>query len=288
MVTQRSEWTVLKMIEWGTEWFTAKNVPSPRLSIEWLLAEVLGVKRLNLYVQFDRPLTSGELDCVRDYVRRRARHEPLQYITGSTTFYNCEINVNPSVLIPRPETEELVDLVLNDNGQEPLRVLDIGTGSGCIAVALGKARPSWDITAVDVSEQALDTATINARQNGVAVRFIHGNLFALSDLQTDGGWDVIVTNPPYVGKDEELSLEQQVRVFEPGLALFCEDRIAVYDAISVYARGSLVPGGRLYAELHCDHAVLEDSGYMPSLWLSAEIIADSSGRNRILRAKKRD
>jgi release factor glutamine methyltransferase len=285
MTTQRSDWTVLKMIEWGTDWFSEKNVPSPRLSIEWLLADVLGVKRLNLYVQFDRPLTSRELDRVREYVRRRARHEPLQYITGSTTFYNCEIRVNPSVLIPRPETEELVDLVLGDYDSETLNVLDIGTGSGCIAISLAKARSSWNITAVDISEDALQTAMDNARENEVDIHFVKGDLFRLSELNIAHKWDVIVSNPPYVGLQERASLEEQVRAFEPSVALFCEDRAAVYDALSVYARNSLVPGGRLYAELHCDHTILDEAGYLPALWSPAEIIPDSSGRNRILRAR---
>jgi release factor glutamine methyltransferase len=284
MNDKRSDWTVLKMIEWGTEWFSGKNIASPRLSIEWLLADVLGVKRLNLYVQFDRPLTTVELDLVREYVRRRARHEPLQYITGSTSFYNCEIKVNSSVLIPRPETEELVDVILNDYGDQAINVLDIGTGSGCIAIALAKSRPNWRITAVDLSEAALKTAEINALENEVDVQFINGDLFRLNELNSGASWDVIVTNPPYVGREELETLEHQVRDYEPGMALFCDDRTAVYDAVSTYARATLVPGGCLYAELHCDHAVLEDPGFAAVLWSQTQVMADMSGRNRILKA----
>lgn len=245
------------MLEWGTQWFSEKGVASPRLSIEWLLADVLNIRRLNLYVQFDRPLSSDELSAIRDYVKRRARHEPLQYITGSTTFYNAEIEVGPGVLIPRSETEELVELILNRFDDSPRTVLDIGTGSGCIAVALAKARPEWNVHAVDISDEALIIARRNAEKNAVSVSFEKADLFKMA-VPSASRWDIIVSNPPYIHHDESESLDPQVRNFEPSMALFCTDRISVYEHIFRYASGSVADGGKLYLELHLEHILESD------------------------------
>ena len=193
--SQTDVWTVLRMLEWGTAWFTQRGIPSPRLSIEWLLADALQTRRLNLYVQHDRPLAAAELAVVRDYVRQRARHVPLQYITGSTSFYNAEIRVAPGVLIPRPETEELVELILTKWDDTPRRVLDIGTGSGCIAVALAMERPSWEIHALDLSDEALTIARTNAQTNAVTVTFHQADLLNSASMPV-GPWDLIVSNPP--------------------------------------------------------------------------------------------
>ena len=178
MSTKADVWTVLTMLEWGTEYFSGKGITQPRLSIEWLLSHVLDCKRLDLYLAFDRPLSQAELEELRALVRRRAQHEPLQYITGHTDFFNCRIDVNPSVLIPRPETEQLVEMVLDWGAERPhCRVLDVGTGSGCIAIALKKAKPGWDVTGIDISPEALKTATGNAVINEADVRFAPGDLF---------------------------------------------------------------------------------------------------------------
>ena len=153
------EWTVLSMLEWGTDFFEEKNIPDPRHSIEWLLAETLDIKRLDLYLKFDRPLSPGELDNLRPMVKRRADHEPLQYIIGYTDFMNARIWVNEEVLIPRIETEQLVEIILDDQqADQELSVLDIGTGSGCIPVALKMERPNWDVFGIDISEGALRKA----------------------------------------------------------------------------------------------------------------------------------
>ena len=140
------EWTVLSLLEWGTGYFDKKGIKNSRLSIEWLLADVLKIKRLNLYLVFDRPVSEGELQLIKPMIKRRAAHEPLQYITGETDFLNARIKVTPDVLIPRPETEELVDKVLNNhNTEKELKVLDIGTGSGCIPIALKIKNRHWKI-----------------------------------------------------------------------------------------------------------------------------------------------
>ena len=232
-------WSVLRMLEWATEYFEKKQVPNPRHSIEWLLAEVLGCKRLDLYLQYSRPLSSRELDLIRPLVKRRAGHEPLQYITGSTNFMGCHIEVNPSVLIPRIETEQLVELVLESVPElehKNINLLDIGTGSGCIPIAIKKMRPSWTCFGIDVSEEALSMANQNAASNDVDIQFSKGDLFKLNEIETpDDGWQIIVSNPPYIGSNEKPSIEKQVANHEPGLALFHENPLDVYRSIISYA-----------------------------------------------------
>jgi release factor glutamine methyltransferase len=246
------DWTVLKMLEWGTTYFQSHGIPSPRLSIEWLLAEVLHLKRLDLYLQFDRPLRQQELDQLRDWVRRRKQYEPLQYITGSTEFYDCTLKVNPDVLIPRPETELMVDLLLKRHTEDSLKILDVGTGSGCIAIALKKARPKWELVAVDISEAALKTAQQNAKLNQVEIDFRHVDAFALtSDLAAES-FDIIVSNPPYIPPNEFEDIDQEVKAYEPHLALFHSNPESLYQAMIDFA---VLSGAREgYFEIHFDAA----------------------------------
>lgn len=227
------------MLEWATEYFEKKQVPDPRHSIEWLLADVLGCKRLDLYLQYGRPLSTDELNLIRPLVKRRADHEPLQYITGSTNFMGCHIEVNPSVLIPRIETEQLVELLIETLPQlehKPVNLLDIGTGSGCIPIAIKKMRPAWNCYGIDISEEALAVAKENAKANDTDIQFIKGDLFNLDDVEIpESGWDIIVSNPPYIGTGEQPSLEKQVSDYEPELALFHSKPLKVYEPIIRYA-----------------------------------------------------
>ncbi|MCH8494723.1 MAG: peptide chain release factor N(5)-glutamine methyltransferase [Balneolales bacterium] len=276
-------WTVLRMLQWGTDWFTQKGVDSPRLSIEWLVADVLQIRRLNLYVQFDRPLSTEELDKIRNFVKRRAKHEPLQYITGSASFYNVEIDVSPAVLIPRSETEELVERILLDHDEATKRVLDIGTGSGCIAIAIAKERPSWEVHAVDLSEEALSVARTNATRNNTEVYFSKGDLFKL-DASLPGKWDIIVSNPPYIDRSEEASLDPQVLHYEPSMALFCDNRESVYAHIADYAKSHLNTGGKLFLEIHLEHPIETEQAYQTG-FTQVDILDDLSGRRRFVRAR---
>lgn len=275
-------WTVLRMLQWGTDWFSQKGVDSPRLSIEWLVADVLQIRRLNLYVQFDRPLSTEELDQIRNFVKRRAKHEPLQYITGSASFYKVEIDVNPAVLIPRSETEELVERVLLDHDDTAKRVLDIGTGSGCIAIAIAKERPNWEVHAVDLSEEALSLARTNATKNNAEVHFSRGDLFKLSATLPEK-WDIIVSNPPYIDRSEEASLDPQVLQYEPSMALFCENRELVYAHIGDYAKSHLNTSGKLYLEIHLEHPIENENTYRYG-FTQIEILDDLSGRRRFVKA----
>ena len=227
------------MLEWATDYFKKKHVPDPRHSIEWLLADVLGCKRLDLYLQYSRPLSPRELDRIRPLVKRRARHEPLQYITGATNFMGYHIEVNPSVLIPRIETEQLVELVLDsvpEREHKSLNLLDIGTGSGCIPIAIKKMRPAWTCLGIDVSEEALSLAKRNADSNDVDILFRKGDLFKLDEIETpQDGWDIIISNPPYISTHQKSTIEKQVTNYEPGLALFHENPVDVYRPIISYA-----------------------------------------------------
>ena len=245
------EWTVLSMLEWGTDFFEEKNIPDPRHSIEWLLAETLDIKRLDLYLKFDRPLSPGELDNLRPMVKRRADHEPLQYIIGYTDFMNARIWVNEDVLIPRIETEQLVEIILDDQQtDQELSVLDIGTGSGCIPVALKMERPNWDVFGIDISEGALHKARENAEQNDTDISFSKGDILNPASITVQDYLDLIVSNPPYVKPDEKDILERQVRDYEPAEALFFDDLKTMYSSIIEFASQKLTKNGSLYLELH--------------------------------------
>lgn len=280
------EWTVLSMLEWGTEFFKNKSVPDPRLSIEWLLAEVLDVNRLDLYLKFDRPLSPDELEQLRPLVKRRARHEPLQYITGYTEFMHARLKVTPDVLIPRIETEQLVEIILDRHPEDTqCTVLDIGTGSGCIPVALKMERPDWEVTSFDISEEALNVARENAELNQVEIRFLQGNLLHPDDLQIEPGYDIIVSNPPYVLRDEKDKLQKQVVDYEPGTALYADDLESIYKNIIRVAEQYLAENGRLYVEIHESHAdeILE---LFDSHQWSAHHYKDYQEKDRFILAQK--
>lgn len=249
--------------------------------MEWLLSDALGLKRLDLYVQFDRPLSSAELDRLRPWVKRRAAHEPLQYITGKADFHRITVEVDRSVLIPRPETEELVELILEANPAGSVRrVLDIGTGSGCIAIALKTARPEWTVEAVDLSPDALATARRNAALNGVDI------VFGLADFLTvegmpEGPYDLIVSNPPYIHNEEAEQMHRQVLDYEPHLALFCEHTDQVYGRLAAYAREAMHPQGALWVELNESRSGFESGGVPDGM--ERLTMTDSSGKTRFLK-----
>jgi release factor glutamine methyltransferase len=280
-MSKTSDWTVLKMMEWATEYFQHRKIQSPRLSIEWLLSHVLGIKRLQLYMQFDRPLTQTELESLREMVKRRSKHEPLQYITGSTSFFNAEIQVSPAVLIPRPETEELVELILNENQHDKLNLLDIGTGSGCIPIACKMERPNWNIFAIDISNEALNLARLNSEQNNVEILLSSGDLFD-ENLLGDSNFEIIVSNPPYIHLEEAIEMDVQVKDYEPRLALFCDDRSSVYSSIIRNASRLLTPGGKLYLELHHEYEIEAEKELFNGDW-NYQILRDVGGQRRFFK-----
>jgi release factor glutamine methyltransferase len=279
---QEQNWTVLSMLEWATAYFEDKGVSHPRLSIEWLLSDLLGVKRLDLYLQFDRPLTKEQLGTLREWVRRRAQKEPLQYITGSTDFYRCKIFVDKRVLIPRPETEELVDIILADHDNTPRTLVDFGTGSGCIAIAIKKERPSWYVIGVDIDGDALQLARKNAEINATEIEWIEGDMRSAESLLHGRPVDIVVSNPPYILPGESESMDDEVKNFEPSVALFHHDPVALYMSLMKFV-ASQPSHAALYCETHFDFGTtLLDALKFPG-WL-VTITQDYNGKDRFLKA----
>jgi release factor glutamine methyltransferase len=243
-------WTILDLLKWTKDHFEAKGIDTPRLDAELLLAHALGCDRLRLYVEFEKPVTAEERGAFRALVRRRAEERvPVAYLTGVREFWSLPLAVTPDVLIPRPDTETLIDAVLArlDRAAE-LSVLDLGTGSGAIALALAKELPRAAITASDVSTAALAVARKNAEALGLAerMRFVAGDGFAPVAGEC---FDAIVSNPPYVAEAEAAGLAPELR-HEPALALFAPgDGTALLRRIAAEAGAQLRPGGLLGLEL---------------------------------------
>ncbi len=279
---QDQNWTVLSMLEWATAYFEKKGVSNPRLSIEWLLSDLLGVKRLDLYLQFDRPLTTDQLTTLREWVLKRGKKEPLQYITGSTDFYRCKIMVDKRVLIPRPETEELVEMILTENQDETRTLVDFGTGSGCIAIAVKKARPTWIVIGVDIDGEALDLARKNALANNVEVEWVEGDMRTASMLMEGRHADIVVSNPPYILPAESESLESEVRDFEPSVALFHDDPVSLYLSLTKFAEGQ-APPAIVYCEIHYGFGKILLGALQNPGW-EVLVSKDYTGKDRFLKA----
>ena len=247
-------WTVLKLLQWTADYFRDKGIESPRLDAELLLSATLEMDRVALYVNFERPLIADELARYREKVRRRADREPIQYILGETEFWSLPLSVNPFVLIPRADTEVLVEEALKRiDGCS--NVLDVGTGSGAIAVALAHDKPELRVTALDCSAEALEVARGNARRNGVLehVDCLAGDLNSLPP----GPFDMIVSNPPYIPSRNWEQLMPEVRDHEPRLALDGgDDGLEAYRRIAVQALKILSPGGWLLVEVGIGQAAV--------------------------------
>ncbi len=240
-------WTLLKLLRWTTDYFAGKGIDSPRLNAELLLAGVLELDRVGLYLNYDRPLTAEELDRIRPLVKRRGQREPLQYLLGRTEFWSLEFEVDPAVLIPRADTEILVEEALN-RAKEAGTLLDVGTGSGVIVISLATELPGWQMTGLDISADALVVAQRNAEKNQVAERIAwqQGDLANLPAQR----YDLIVSNPPYIAPDEWDELMPEVRCFEPQLALLAENQgLDCYRKLASQAPEHLHPGGWLLVEI---------------------------------------
>ena len=244
--------TVLESINLSTQYLNEKGIESPRTNAELLLANILVCKRLELYLSFDRPLSEVELQKYRKHIKRRGSFEPLQYITGKVEFFGLELKVNPSVLIPRPETELLVENILNQFPKEKkLIILDIGCGSGNIAIALAVHLPEAKIVSTDVSADALKVAEENSERHNVSrrIKFVKHNILK-NDLNNFPMFDVVVSNPPYVSKESFSSLQKEIKDFEPAVAVTDNgDGYTFYRTISEKALAKLKEDGKLYFEV---------------------------------------
>ncbi len=245
---------VLEIIQKTTAFLAGRGVESPRLNAELLVGHVLGLKRMQLYLQFERVLAEPELERLRPLVRRRAQREPLQYVLGETDWGGLKLKMDRRALIPRPETERLVELLGELGPAEPAAVLDLGTGSGAIALALAQRWPGARITALDTSAAALALAAENAAALGLAERVV----FLASDwyagLPPTGRFDLIVANPPYLSAAETAAAQPEVRDFEPAAALTAEeDGLADLRKIMAATPDRLNPGGLLALETGLAH-----------------------------------
>jgi release factor glutamine methyltransferase len=240
--------TVLEILKKTESFFRAKRIDDPRLSAELLLCHVLQCKRIDLYLNYDKPLTLPEVDRYREGVRRRAAREPLQYITGEGAFMGLALKVGPGVLIPRPETETLMESLLKDvTDLSGKRLLDMGTGPGTLAIYAKKRFPECEVIACDASPEALKIAEENGRLLGVSVKWVLSDMF--ENLQGDI-FDIILSNPPYVKSADLEGLQEEVHRFEPRLALDGgPDGLTFYRSFLPQATAHLSPGGRVYLEV---------------------------------------
>ncbi|MDH3654580.1 MAG: peptide chain release factor N(5)-glutamine methyltransferase [Myxococcales bacterium] len=248
-------WTIREVLDWATEDFTGRGIESPRLDAELLVAEALGTDRVGLYLDLHRPLVDVERSSIRPLVARRREREPVAYILGHRDFYGRRFNVTNDVLIPRPDTETLVDHALECiPDDQPCRVLDIGTGSGAIAVTIAAERPLAIVTATDISEAALTVAADNAERLGVSDRIRLERADLLSGTEQ---YDLIVSNPPYIARSEMQSLQAEVREHEPSGALEAgEDGLDIIRALLVATEAAAATGAQLLVEVGAGQAPL--------------------------------
>jgi release factor glutamine methyltransferase len=274
--------TVAEVLRRSTDYLKAKGVPGPRIDAEHLIAQALGMTRLDLYLQYERSLTEEETVACRELVRRRGTREPLAYILGEWGFRRLTLKVDPRALIPRPETETVVErcLALVDGVAAP-EVLDVGTGTGAIALAIADERPEAIVTGIDISEDALALAAENAERTGLAdrVRLLRHDL---AEGLPGGPYDLVVSNPPYVEPDELGGLEPEVREWEPQEALVGQ---GVTAGVAEAAREVLRPGGALVLEVADGTAVavselLGELGYVDVL-----ATPDLAGRDRVVEGR---
>lgn len=250
-----------------------------------ILCEIFQLNMLDIYIGKDINLTAFQQKELKDIITRLQKYEPIQYIAGQTQFYGLTLEVHPGVLIPRPETEELADWIIKENRDKKISILDIGTGSGCIPVALSMNIPNADISAWDISEKALETAINNGKRVNSAIHFHQIDIFRYCPGKDR--FDVIVSNPPYVTEAEQKDMEQNVLGWEPSLALFVpnHDPLLFYRTIGTLALKMLTPQGKLYFEInqafgHETLELLKELGYS-----NVEIRKDISGKDRMIKAQ---
>lgn len=277
-------------VDFAYKLFIENDVPSPRLNAELLLMFVLGRERAFLYAHPERELTPDEQTQYDDVIRERARGCPTQYITGHQEFWGLDLLVSPAVLIPRPETEHVVETVIElvkerkSDGEGRLRLLDVGTGSGCIALALASELPLAEIHGCDISDEALEIAHINAARLALGGRV----LFRKSDLLSvyaGEKFDFVISNPPYVGEADADKVQRQVREFEPKIAVFSgHEGLDIYRRLVPQAHAALCPGGWFVAEIgFSEEAKVRE---LLTGWAEIQVTPDLQGIPRVIAARK--
>ena len=279
-------WRVIDLLKWGEQYFSDNDFDNPRKEIEILLQDVLGCNRVDLYLRFEEPLGKNQLKILRDWVQRRKNREPIQYITGKAGFYNLVLNVTPDVLIPRPESERLVETLLSTvDKDEKKSILDIGTGSGCLALALGKELPNAKILGIDNSEKAISLSKLNAETLEIGnVNFKEMN-FLNNTLKEK--IDIIISNPPYIPKKEMASLMPDVNKFEPYSALTdSADGLTFYHKIAEISQNIINANGWIFLEVGLgEHPNRAKQIFMNDKFKNVELIKDYNGDDRVLKVQ---
>ena len=278
------DWNIKNILEWTTRYFADRGIQEPRLEADLLLAHALQKDRVFLYANYDIPLNQEERDKYKQLIIRRVKQEPLAYITGQKEFMSLLFKVNPQVLIPRPETELLVETALElAQTNSFTRIIDVGTGSGCIAVSLAFYLPEAEVVGIDISAPALAVARENALTHGVEVEFREGNL--LQSCAGEEKYDLIVANLPYVAAADCERLEAGVKDYEPRQALAAgEDGMDLYRALVPQSYELLKCGGYLLFEFSPEQA--EIVWQLTSCFNQVKIHKDLTGKNRLLQARK--
>jgi release factor glutamine methyltransferase len=272
--------TVGEVLRRATEYLAGKGVESPRLDAEHMLGKALGMSRVELYMHHDRPLEDGERDEFRELVRRRGEREPLAYVLGEWGFRRLTLKTDRRALVPRPETEVVVErcLALLDGGSPS--VLDVGTGTGAIALAIAHEHPSARVTALEVSPDALALARENAAATGIAIEFVEGDL---TGGLGESEYDLVVSNPPYITQEEIGTLQPEVRDWEPRLAIVGSEHTK---QIAAHALEALQPGGHLVLEV-ADTRAAEAAELLEALGYDEVVVTeDLAGRDRIVEGKR--
>ncbi len=297
ILKKEPQWTILEVLKWTTEYFSVNGIDSPRLTAEILLSEVLGIERIGLYVRFDQPLSEDERTRFKALVKRRLLREPVAYILGRKDFWKIELDLTPDVLIPRPETEilveraiEAVDEMMSENRKTPFRAIDMGTGSGAIAISLAHCRPGLLYYASDLSYAALRVAVHNAALNKVKDRisFFASNWF--ESIARSCSFDMILSNPPYISSAEVTKLAPEILNHEPLMALDGDvDGLRDIFRLIEEAPAFLAPGGFLMMEIGCDQkAAVEQKVEKQPEYAEVSFRKDYGGHHRVAVIKKND
>jgi len=288
-VQSKTQWTILEILQWTVDYFSQKGIENPRLTAEVLLAHLLQHDRMYLYVHYNQPLEQHEREQFKTLIRQRVQGVPTQYITGKQEFWSLEFQVEPGVLIPRPETEHLVEAAIQHakSFSQP-RILDLGTGSGAIAISLQHELPDANVYAGDISGEAVAIAMKNADrllQPHHRLSFAHGDLFAPFQDMT---FDLIVSNPPYIAADEYAALAREIKEHEPKSALYAgEHGLDIYRRLIAEAPSYLAAEGVVLVEIgYGQHdavaALFQDRGF-----IMEETIQDYAGIERVIAARLR-
>jgi release factor glutamine methyltransferase len=277
--------TVIEVVRKTSDFFASRGIESPRLNAELLVGHALGLARMRLYIEFERPVSEAELGAVRELVRRRGRREPVQHILGYAEFCGLRLKTDRRALIPRPETELLVETAAARCSAPPESILDLGTGGGAIALALAKAFPLARVTAVDASPEALLLAAENAEATGLAgrVTFLESDWY--ERLPVGASYDLIISNPPYLSPGEAAASAPEVRDHEPGRALTADDDgFAEIGKIVAGASGALREGGMLALETGIGHRARLEAALTGAGYSRTEPHRDLTGRDRFVLA----